>query len=101
MNSSILKILYERKEHIIYYNRMAPFPVFGTDYVEYITNKIKEMEESEIDYDALPVVACKYCNNLHILNDEVENDICSRCGSINELIIYKDIFSYLKSQDDE
>ena len=33
------------------------------------------MEESEIDYEALPVVACKYGNNLHILNDEVENDI--------------------------
>lgn len=46
-------------------------------------------------YDELPVVACKHCKSLHIITDEEENEHCMRCGSKNEIIIYKDIDDYL------
>lgn len=101
MNTKIIIELLRIKEELLYYNRLAPFPVYDTEYIKDISNKIKEMEESKIDYDELPVVACKYCNSLHIENDEVENDVCMRCGSINELIIYKNIHDYLNSKEDE
>jgi DNA-directed RNA polymerase subunit RPC12/RpoP len=49
--------------------------------------------EKEINYDDEPVVACKYCKSLHIVTDEVGNDICMRCGS-NELKEFKNIHEY-------
>lgn len=101
MSTILITELKKIREELLYYNKLAPFPVYDTGYIEDISNKIKNMENSKRDYDALPVVACKYCNNLHIENDEVENDICMRCGSVNEIIIYKDIHEYLKSKKDE
>jgi len=80
---------------------MAPFPVYDTEYVNDVINLINKMENTKIDYDELPVVACKFCNSLYIENDEVENDICMRCGTINELVIYNTIHDYLKAKDDE
>jgi DNA-directed RNA polymerase subunit RPC12/RpoP len=50
--------------------------------------------EKEINYDDEPVVACKYCKSLHIVTDEVDNDICMRCGSINELKSFENIHKY-------
>jgi DNA-directed RNA polymerase subunit RPC12/RpoP len=60
------------------------------------------MENTKTNYDDLPVAACKYCNSLHIQIDDVENDVCMRCGSVNEIVLYKDIDDYLeKTKKDE
>lgn len=45
-------------------------------------------------YNSLPVAACKHCKSLHIQNDEHENDICMKCGSVNEITIYNNISDY-------
>ena len=90
----ILEHLTKLWEHMSYYNSMAPFPVYDTEYVEAIRKEIKKMKESKFDYDELPVAACKYCNSLHIEVDDVDNDICMRCGSVNEIEIYKNIKEY-------
>jgi len=79
---------------------MAPFPVYDTGYVNDVIQTIKNMKVANTNYDELPVAACKYCNTLWIENDEVENDVCMRCGTVNEIIIYKDIEEYLKSKKD-
>jgi hypothetical protein len=84
-------------KHMLYYNNMSPFPCFDTEYVEYIQNKIMDIEkENKYNYDEDPVVACKYCNHLHIAMDEDDNNICTRCGSVNELQEFENIFEYLK-----
>ena len=91
-----------KKQHLIkllahtkYYNEMAPFPPYDTEWVKDIENKIKEMENNDkIDYDEEPVVACRYCKNLYIVTDEDMNDHCWRCGSINELTEFKNIHEY-------
>lgn len=102
MNQETLKYLKELLAHTEYYNIMAPFPVFDTEYVEYIRKLIMDLEnEKRKDYDLEPVVACKYCNNLHIEFDEFDNDICMRCGSRNELREFKNINEYLEYKDGE
>ena len=95
-----LKLLKIELDHIEYYNKMAPFPCFDTEYVELVRNKIKDMEHSKIEYDNLPVAACKYCKSLHIVADEVENEVCMRCGAVNEIVVYKDIDEYLDKKDE-
>jgi DNA-directed RNA polymerase subunit RPC12/RpoP len=95
MNQKIIKYLKKLLKHLQYYNKLAPFPVYDTDYVNDVKNRIMELEnEKEITYDDEPVVACKYCKSLHIVTDEVDNDICMRCGSINELKSFENIHEY-------
>ena len=95
MNQKIIVYLKKLLEHLQYYNKLAPFPVYDTDYVNDVKNRIMELEnEKEINYDDEPVVACKYCKSLHIVTDEVDNDICMRCGSVNELKEFKNIHEY-------
>lgn len=94
MNKLILKHLKELSKHVEYYNKMAPFPVYCTDWLKDINNKIKEMENKKEDYDELPVFACKYCKSLHIVTDEVANNICMRCGSVNEITEFQNIHEY-------
>ena len=90
-----INYLYDLIKHLEYYNRMAPFPVYDTGYVMDVKNLVKEMEENDkIDYDNLPTVACKYCKNLHILVDDLENDVCMRCGAVNDTIIFKNYNEY-------
>jgi len=101
MNKQILKILNEQIAHLEYYNRMAPFPVYSTEYIMDIKHKIKDMEKEDRDYDTLPVTACKYCSNLYLEVDDAENDVCMRCGSTNEIIVFTDIFEYLNYTDEE
>ncbi len=87
--------------HLHYFNKMAPFPVYDTDYVKDVDNKIKEiMKDKEKDYDNEPVVACKYCKSLHIVSDEFDNNVCMRCGSVNELKEFDDIYEYQKHLKD-
>lgn len=100
MNTKKLMFLREQLEHLEYYNRMAPFPVYDTEYVGKVKQTIKDMEVSKINYDELPVAACKYCTSLYVVADEIENDICMRCGAINEIVIYKDIADYQKRKDE-
>lgn len=77
-----------------YYNNMAPFPVFDTEIVDNLKTKITQMDIKE--YNDIPVIACKYCKSLHIITDELNNDICFRCGSNNATIEFKTIDNYLK-----
>tara|TARA_R110002124_G_scaffold281430_1_gene455728 strand:- start:88048 stop:88359 length:312 start_codon:yes stop_codon:yes gene_type:complete len=93
MNQNIIKYFKELHEHVKYYNRMSPFPVYDTEYVEEIKKHIEKME-NEMNYNELPVVACKYCKSLHVIHDEDENDICMRCGSVNEIEFYDNIEDY-------
>ena len=97
MNQIILKFLKKLLEHLEYYNKMAPFPVYDTDYVKDIKQIIMNIEnETQSNYDEEPVVACKYCKSLYIKYDDVNNDICMRCGSVNELKEFKNIYEYEK-----
>ena len=96
INKVTIKHLTKLFDHLTYYNKMAPFPVYDTDYVKDVENRIKEMKEKKENYDELPVVACKYCKSLHIVTDDVENDICFRCGSVNELQNFENIHEYNK-----
>lgn len=93
----LINYLEELLQFLEYYNKMAPFPVYDTEYVEAVRQGLKDMKQNTNKYDDAPVVACKHCNNLFIVVDEVENDVCVRCGSLNELKIYKDIFEYLEA----
>lgn len=80
-----------------YYNNLAPFPPYDTDYVNDIRNKIKEiMSDKTKEYDNEPVVACKFCKSLHIVSDELENDICFKCGAVNQLVTFDNIHEYKK-----
>jgi len=91
-----LKHLEKLLVHVNYYNSMAPFPVYDTEWVTDLENRIKIMKEDKKDYDSEPVVACKYCKSLHIITDDVDNDVCFRCGSKNELQEFENIYEYNK-----
>ena len=102
MNQLTIKELKKLLEHLQYYNKLAPFPIYCTDYVNDVKNRIMELEnETKTNYDNEPVVACKYCKSLHIVTDEVDNDICMRCGSVNELKEFKNIHEYKNFVDGE
>lgn len=79
-------------------NELAPFPIYDTGYIKYCKRKLKEMSKKE--YNELPVAFCKYCKSLHIITDELENDICMGCGSINEVIV-DSIDNYLDLTKDQ
>lgn len=99
----VLKKYRELLKHMKYYNSLAPFPVYDTDYVNDVQNKIKEIMNDKKDYDEESVVACKHCKSLHVVSDEVDNTICMRCGSINELQEFKNIYEYkeyIKKKDE-
>jgi DNA-directed RNA polymerase subunit RPC12/RpoP len=54
---------------------------------------------SKVEYEKIPVAACKHCKSLYIENDDLENDICMRCGAVNEIIIYDNIEKYLEENE--
>ena len=97
MNKIIKKYEKELKD-AEYYNNMAPFPVYDTEYVKIMKKKLKQMK-NDTEYDKLPVAACKYCKSLHIINDELSNDVCMKCGSINDIIMYDNIYEHEKHKD--
>lgn len=94
MNKLMIKYLKKLLTHLEYYNNMAPFPPYDTDYVKEVTKTIKSMENSSINYDELPVVCCSHCKSLHVVVDDEMNEICNRCNSINELEVLDDIEAY-------
>lgn len=103
-SKKVLKKYRELLKHIKYYNSLAPFPVYDTDYVNDLENKIKEIMNDKLkDYDDESVVACKHCKSLHVVSDEIDNTICMRCGAINELQEFENIYEYqkyMKSKDE-
>lgn len=93
-NKRTLEYFKNLLEWMTYYNEMSPFPIYDTEYVQMVENKIKELSKSDIDYDSIPVTACAVCDDLRIEVDELDNDICMRCGTINDIRIFKTIFDY-------
>ncbi len=79
--------LYELYKHMKYYNNMAPFPVYDREYIDKVKEKIESMKYTKEEYNAEPVSFCSHCKSLHIENDESNNGICQRCGSVNEIEI--------------
>lgn len=102
MSKEILKQLNKLYKHVEYYNKMAPFPPFCTEWQQNIRDKINEIKMEKKDYDKEPVFACKHCGTLVVPNqyevDDDGNEICQRCNSINDVKEYKDIFEYNKEQ---
>jgi hypothetical protein len=94
MKKLTIKHYKKQLKDMEYYNSMAPFNVYDSEDVNDLKKLIKRMESKE--YDKEPVVACKYCNNLHIVTDELDNNVCMKCGSVNELKEYSNIEEYLK-----
>ena len=90
-----LEYLKKELKHITLVNRGSPFPLFDSEYVELVEQEIINiMDRNKIDYDDEPVVSCKHCKSLFIKVDEDDNNLCMKCGSINEVIKHKDIFDY-------
>lgn len=82
-------------KHMDYYNKMSPFPIYDSEYVEDVKKEVEKTED--IDYDEEPVVACKYCKSLHItthIQDNETYDVCNRCYTANELIEFPNIHEY-------
>jgi hypothetical protein len=99
MSKLTLKQLKKQLDHVEYYNMMSPFPIYDTEYVAKIKETMDAIEKSKENYDELPVVACNSCKSLHIIVDEVENSICMKCNSMNDLIEFKDIHEYKRSNN--
>jgi DNA-directed RNA polymerase subunit RPC12/RpoP len=93
-NKGIVNYLKKLWEFMEYHNKMSPFPIYDSEYVQVIKEKLEKMSDDKIDYNNIPTVACKYCNSLGLIQDEVENDICVRCGSINEINIFPTYYDY-------
>jgi hypothetical protein len=102
MSKEILKQLNKLYKHVEYWNKMTPFPFYDTEWVGNIKDKINEIMNSKKDYDQEPVFACKHCGTLVVPNqyeiDEDGNEICGRCGSVNDVKEFKNIFEYNKEQ---
>ena len=96
MKQITLTYLIESLKYMEYHNRVAPFPVYDTDDIKEIKLKIMELEEeNKINYDDVPVEACRFCKSLNIQYDEEHlNIICMRCGSTNELQQFETIHEY-------
>jgi len=74
---------------------MSPFPPFDTEYVQVIKDKLDKMKQEEkINYDLLPTAACKYCDSLGLIQDEFDNDYCTKCGEINAINIFPTYYDY-------
>jgi hypothetical protein len=78
---------------------MAPFPVYDTDLVQDLKDYIKMAEKKKSIYDELPVACCKHCLDLFVIEDDAGNDICGRCGSVNEIRIFNNIEEYLGERE--
>ena len=100
MSKEILKQLNKLYKHVEYYNKMAPFPPFCTEWQQNIRDKINEIKMEKKDYDKEPVFACKHCGTLVVPNqyevDDDGNEICQRCNSVNEVETFSNIQEYLK-----
>lgn len=102
MERKIEIVLRNLLSHLKYYDNLAPFPIYGSEYIGDVENKLREvMEDKEKNYDDESVVACRFCKSLHIVSDEVDNNVCMRCGSINELQEFSNINEYLNFKNNK
>lgn len=83
--------------HLNYYNKMSPFPIYDTEYVDEVNKIIDKLDDKE-DYDLEPVWACTVCDSLHITMEDIEYgepvDVCNRCYSVGEVMEFKDIYEF-------
>ena len=102
MSKEILKQLNKLYNYVEYVNKMHVFPFYDTEWVQNIKDKINKIMNDKKDYDKEPVFACKHCGTLVVPNqyevDDDGNEICGRCGSINEVSTFANIQEYLKSK---
>ena len=102
MSKEILKQLNKLYKHVEYVNKMHVFPFYDTEWQSDIKNYINEIKMGKKDYDKEPVFACKHCGTLVVPNqyevDDDGNEICGRCGSVNEVSTFANIQEYLKSK---
>lgn len=97
---SELKIQFDKiLQRFIYVNHMAPFPIYDTEHIMNLSNKIYD---DNIDYDAEPVQCCKHCKSLYLITDNEDNDECVTCrNSLNETETHASIFHYLNTYPDK
>ena len=101
MKNKLQTYLEKRLQIMEHCNYYSPFPLYDTEYVQEVKDMINNMKENKKEYDDIGVVACKYCNSLYIVEDNLNNEHCGRCGSINEVVYYNNIDEYLKAKEDE
>jgi len=88
------KILLAKMKEANYYNI---FPYYDTEDVADLEKLINKMSNEE--YNKEPVTACKHCKSLYIVKDELDNDVCFRCGSVNDTVTFDNIDEYQRSID--
>lgn len=95
-----LKYLDETIKHLEYYDKLAPFPIYGSELINDFKQKRMQIEMSSKEYyNNEPVYACRHCKHLATIIDDNNNDICPRCTSINETIKFKNIEEYEKFKE--
>lgn len=101
MKENKLTAFYLNKllEHLKFHDKLAPFPIYGSEYIKDVEDELIKIKMSKQDYDNEPVIACKYCKSLHLILDDTDNTICHRCGSVNELKEFNNIYEYQKFID--
>lgn len=98
-NEKVKLILTKLLEHFDYYNNLAPFPLWDSYYTEKLRQMIKE---DKINYDEESVDCCGYCKNIHSVEDEQGNYVCSKCKNIinDEFETFDNIYLYIEKYGD-
>lgn len=81
-------------EKAIEANKYSPFNIYDSEYIKELNKLIKIMSDKEKNYDDEPVVACRHCKSLHIEFDDTDNNVCIKCGSVNETKEFQNIYKY-------
>ena len=96
MSREILKQLNKLYKHVEYYNKMAPFPPFCTEWQQNIRDKINEIKMEKKDYDKEPVIYCATCLSLSIIDLKEQGEFCDKCGSTHveqtDIETWKDMY---------
>lgn len=62
-------------------NRMAPFPIYGTEEVNLLQLTIDKMKEQDKEL----IECCSECKSLGLYDDEDDNTWCIKCNSLNKI----------------
>lgn len=95
MKNKLLKQYKQQLSSMKEANFYNVFPYYDTEDIKDLEKLISKMEKE--DYNKEPVVACKHCKSLYIIQDELENNVCFKCGSVNDLIEFPNIDAYQES----
>lgn len=102
METKLYTYLNDRLKIMEYYNFFSPFPIFDTEYVQEVKQMLKEMKtDKRTEYDDIGVIACRHCKSLYIVEDELNNEHCRRCGSVNDVVMYNNIDEYLEPEEED